>query len=228
MSISVPDALIFDIDGTLAETEELHRKAFNTTFVEYGLNWHWDTKLYGELLKVAGGQNRLRHYIKKYQPTQLAEFDNQVAAMHAQKTKTYCDLLAMGEIELRPGIEQLINSAIEKGLKLAISTSTSRINVDRLFEATLGLPVLEKFSAICCGNDVVDVKPAADLYLLALSQLSIPAEKCLAIEDSEIGLAAARAAGIPTLITVSTYCRDDDFTGADMIMSDLVTGKFSL
>jgi len=224
----IPNALIFDIDGTLAETEELHRKAFNITFADYGLDWVWDQSLYGELLKVAGGQNRIRHYLQKYQPKRFEEFDQLIPEMHARKTRAYCQLLTPHEIELRPGIETLINSAIDKGIKLGISTSTSRINVNRLFEASLGLALLDRFSAICCGDDVAKVKPAPDVYLLALKQLKLTPENCLAIEDSELGLKAAIAAGIPTLITVSTYCRHDDFTGAKMVMADLVKGKFSL
>ena len=228
MPIIAPAALIFDVDGTLAETEELHRKAFNFTFGEFGLNWRWDKALYGELLKVAGGQNRLRHYIKTCQPERADEFVDQVKELHQHKTITYGRLLAKGHIELRPGIEKLIHQAIEQGLKLAIVTSTSRINVDKLFEATLGMAVLDKFDAICCGDDVEAVKPAPDLYLLALKRLNLPPQECLAFEDSEIGLQAARAAGIPTVITISTYCKDDDFTGASQIMDDLIAGGFQL
>ena len=228
MSAITPKALIFDIDGTLAETEELHRKAFNAAFAEFGLNWHWDRPLYGELLKVAGGQNRLRHYINASQPLQADEFIDRVGEMHRYKTALYGKMLAEGHIELRPGIERLIHQAIEKNIRLGIVTSTSRVNVDKLFEATLGLAVLGKFEAICCGDDVAAVKPAPDLYLLALNKLELQSAECLAFEDSAIGLQAAHAAGIPTIITVSTYCRDDDFTGAVQVMDDLVTGGFRL
>ena len=224
----MPKALIFDIDGTLAETEELHREAFNQVFSEYGLNWSWDQSLYGELLKVAGGQNRLRFFIQEYQPPRGGEFLADVARMHRKKTVIYGQMLAQGKIELRPGVESLIRQALENKVKLAIVTSTSRVNVDRLFEATLGLDVLARFDAICCGDDVKEVKPSPEIYLLALQTLQLSGPQCLAIEDSEIGLSSATAAGIPTLITVSTYCKDDDFTGAFMVMDDLVTGKFKL
>ena len=228
MAIIAPTALIFDVDGTLAETEELHRKAFNATFTEYGLNRHWDKALYGQLLKVAGGQNRLRHYIKTCQPQRAGEFIDRVGELHRQKTIIYGQMLAEGHIRLRPGIEHLILQAVEQDIRLAIATSTSRINVDKLFEATLGMTVLDKFEAICCGNDVDAVKPAPDLYLLALKRLGLPPEECLAFEDSEIGLKAACAAGIPTIITISTYCQDDDFTGAQKVMSDLLAGDLKL
>ncbi len=225
-------ALIFDVDGTLAETEELHRKAFNKIFAEFGLNWFWDQSLYGQLLKVAGGQNRLRFFIEKYQPDNGPDIPGdiigKVADLHQQKTKIYGQLLADGQIELRPGIEKLLTRAIEKNLKLAIVTSTSRINVERLFAATLGLDVLGRFSAICCGDDVEKVKPSPQIYRLVLDKLGLPPEQCLAFEDSEIGLTAANAAKIPTIITYSTYCKDDDFTGARAVMPDLVSGGFTL
>ncbi len=221
-------ALIFDVDGTLAETEELHRKAFNETFAEFGLDWAWNQALYGELLKVAGGQNRIRHFIETGQPKQAGDFVDRVAELHRHKTQTYGRLLAGGQIRLRPGIKDLILQAINKGVRLAIATSTSRINVDRLFAATLGEAVLEHFDVICCGDDVAEVKPSPQLYLLALKKLQLPPENCLAIEDSEIGLSAARSAGIPAIITVSTYCQQDDFTGAQEIMTDLVSGNFAL
>ncbi len=221
-------ALIFDIDGTLAETEELHRKAFNQVFSEFGLDWVWDQQLYGKLLKVAGGQNRLRFYIKQYQPAYEAEFLDQVAGMHKQKTRVYGQMLATGQIELRPGVERLIKQAIKEQIRLAIVTSTSRVNVDRLFEATLGLDILANFEAICCGDDVKKVKPAPEIYQLALKILDLAPQDCLAFEDSEIGLASATAAKIPTIITVSTYCKDDDFSGAKVVMDDLVAGAFEL
>lgn len=224
----MPKALIFDVDGTLAETEEFHRKAFNQVFQEYGFKWVWDQKLYGALLKVAGGQNRLRYYIEKFQLVIEADVLGQVAKMHRRKTIIYGAMLAKGEIELRPGIEELINQALERHLKLAIVTSTSRINVDRLFEATLGLDKLRRFDAICCADDVSNVKPDPESYFLALQKLNLRPEDCLAFEDSELGLKAANAAGIPTIITVSTYCKDDDFSGADAVMTDLVTGQFHI
>ena len=226
--MATPKALIFDVDGTLAETEELHRRSFNETFAAYNLDWYWDEAVYDRLLRVAGGQKRLRHFIETEQPSCAGDFIDEVANMHAKKTARYGELIRAGEVELRPGIADLINEALDKDIALAISTSTSRPNIDTLFEATLGLDVLARFKAVCCSNDVENNKPAPDLYLLALERLGLPAQQCLAFEDSQMGLASATAAGIPTIITVSKYCRNDDFTGAQLVMDDLVAGGFSL
>lgn len=221
-------ALIFDVDGTLAETEELHRRAFNLTFEHYGLDWHWDRKLYAQLLKVAGGRRRIQHFIEEYQPSCAGDFIDETAKMHQIKTTCYGKLVSGGRLELRPGIAALFEQALARGLKLAIVTTTSRVNVDTLFAATIGTKMLANFNAVCCGDEVTNVKPDPELYNLALEKLKLPAENCLAFEDAHIGLAAASAAGIDTIITFSTYTRDEDFTGAQAVMQDLEQGGFEL
>ncbi len=221
-------SIIFDVDGTLAETEELHRAAFNAMFENYGLNWHWDQAMYGKLLEVAGGRNRLQFFIEQYQPDLAGDYIDMTAKMHADKTRIYGEMMASGDVSLRPGVERLIVKAIEKNLKLAIATSTSRKNVDALFAVTMGQDVLARFQAICCGDEVERVKPDPQVYQLALERLNLSPDECLAIEDSHIGLTSALSANIPTLITSSAYTKGEDFTGAEQVMEDLETGKFDL
>ncbi len=218
------NALIFDVDGTLAETEEAHREAFNLVFAENGLNWRWDRKLYGELLEVTGGKERLRHFVDKYTPQDAARFaadDALIAAMHKRKTQIYTDLVRTGEVPLRPGVERLIKQARAAGIQLAIATTTNRLPLQALFEGTLGLEALDGFDAVATGDMVVHKKPAPELYLLALEGLDLPAENCLALEDSRNGLVSAQAAGLETLITVNTYTQEQDFSGALGVVSDL-------
>jgi len=216
-------ALIFDVDGTLAETEELHRRAFNEAFVAAGLDWHWDEELYGKLLKVAGGKERLTHYIELTDPERAAQPDcwDFVVQLHAQKTKIYTDLMAKGEIKLRPGITRLVKEAARAGLKLAISTTTSPANVAALLDATMEPEDRDLFKVISCGDRAKSKKPAPDVYLNALQDLGLSADECLAFEDSSIGLTSAQAANIPTLITVARYTQDQSFTGALAVISDL-------
>ncbi len=221
-------ALIFDVDGTLAETEELHRAAFNQMFEDYGLDWHWDQAIYGKLLGVAGGRNRLQYFIEEYQPTMAGDFIDITAQMHAKKTVIYGEMVQSGALVLRPGMEALIKKAITNGLTLGICTSTSRKNVDALFAATMGLDVLKHFKAICCGDEVEQVKPDPELYLLALEKLALEPQECLAFEDSHIGLTSSLAADIPTIITYSAYTKGEDFTGAVQVMENLKLGKFKL
>ncbi len=217
-------ALIFDVDGTLAETEEAHREAFNRVFAENGLNWVWDRETYGELLEITGGKERIRHFIGEYSPQDFEKFNNDdalVVAMHKRKTQIYMDLVSTGGVPLRPGVERLIREARESGVRLAIATTTNLLPLQALFEGTLGLEALGWFEAVAAGDMVTHKKPAPDLYLQALEQLGLPAENCLAMEDSRNGLMSARAAGLETVITVNTYTQEQDFSGALGVFSDL-------
>ena len=200
-------AVIFDVDGTLAETEETHRKAFNRAFELAGLSWHWDQDLYRDLLSVTGGKERIRHFIEAHSPEggpddKLDEF---IRALHAEKTKAYTELVTGGEVELRPGIR----------------TTTTPANIDALLTATLGDEGHDLFEVICAGDSVPNKKPAPDVYLLALEKLGLPAAQCLAIEDSRNGLLSSHTAGIATIVTPGIYTHDQDFSEAVLVVNDL-------
>ncbi|CAH2602169.1 Protein CbbY, plasmid [Rhodovastum atsumiense] len=215
----MPPALIFDVDGTLAETEELHRQAFNQTFAAAGLPWHWDRALYRRLLAVAGGKERLAAFVAAQAPERAGEVD--IPALHAAKTARYTQMIAAGAVTLRPGIARLLAEARQAGVPVAIATTTSLPNVEALLRATLGEAGPGAFAVIGAGDVVPAKKPAPDIYAHVLRRLAIPASACIAFEDSTIGLAAARAAGIPTVVTPSLYTDEDDFTGALAVVSDL-------
>jgi len=204
-------ALLWDVDGTLAETEELHRRAFERAFADFGLDVRWPPELYRELLKVTGGRERLRHYFSTYRPDLLERVD--VAALHAHKTRIYGELVACGP-ELRPGVVRLLREARKAGLRQAVVTTTSRVNVQALLDRTLGAEADGIFELWVTGEDVARKKPAPDLHLRALERLDLPASACLALEDSALGLAAARAAGIAVVVVCSPWTADGDFTGA--------------
>lgn len=216
-------ALIFDVDGTLAETEEVHRDAFNCTFKESGLDWHWDLATYKQLLKITGGRERMEHHaIRQGLPVP------DCAALHKIKTKLYNDMIAQSGVVLRPGVETLIRAARVSGLKLAIATTTSRPNVTSLIAATLGLEALDWFSAVCCGEDVAVKKPDPEVYLLALRQCGMEASQALTFEDSANGVRAAKAAGMACIVTPGIYTQDDDFSGADLIVEKLTASEAAL
>ncbi len=217
-------ALILDVDGTLAETErDGHRPAFNAAFKEAGLPWHWDVALYGELLAVTGGKERMNHYARHYAPELAAKpgFDNLVRKLHLLKTERYVELVHAGRIPLRPGVGPLLRAARSAGLRLAIATTTSPENVSALLRASLAPEAESWFDAIGAGDVVAKKKPAPDIYLWVLERLQLPAAACLAIEDSAHGLRAALAAGLPTLVTEAQYTRGQDFSGALAILPDL-------
>ena len=214
-------AIIFDVDGTLSETEETHRKAFNRAFEGAGLSWHWDQALYDKLLAVTGGKERIRYFIEDFggKGAPADALDEFIPALHAKKTAAYTEMVSAGEVELRPGIRDLIRDAQANGFRLAIATTTTPANVDALLRITLGGS--EDFEVICAGDSVANKKPAPDVYELALQQLGLPASACVAIEDSRNGLLSSVAAGISTVVTPGIYTAGHDFNEADLVIDDL-------
>ncbi|GLK55126.1 beta-phosphoglucomutase-like phosphatase (HAD superfamily) [Methylopila capsulata] len=215
------EALIFDVDGTLAETEETHRRALNDAFAAFDLPWSWDQPTYRRLLRIMGGKERLRHFIEHDRPEKADDALARLDELHAAKNRRYAELVHEGGVTLRPGVARLIAEAREKGLTLAIATTTSQANVEALLVKTLGPEALGWFSAIAAGDLAPAKKPAPDIFLLALRQLGLPASVCVVLEDTVYGLRAAKAAGLATLVTPSFYTDDQDFSAADAVFDTL-------
>lgn len=211
------EALIFDVDGTLAETEELHRQAFNETFADHGLGWCWTRDDYHRLLTTTGGKERIARHVTEIggNPSDL-----DIPALHIAKTARYTDLMAKGNLPLRAGVEALIDEARAAGLKLAIATTTSRPNVEALCLATFGVAAERLFPVIASGDEVAAKKPAPDVYQLALDRLGLPPERAIALEDSANGLKSARAAGLLCIVSPSAYTAGEDFSNAVKVVDE--------
>ncbi|MEO8332771.1 MAG: HAD family hydrolase [Gallionella sp.] len=216
-------AIIFDVDGTLADTEDGHRKSFNKAFAECGLDWNWDVALYDKLFKVTGGKERIKYFIESFLTgfTKPEDFEEFVKHLHKVKTAHYTAMLREGNIPMRPGIKQLIQDAHSAGIKLAIATTTTPENVSALLEVGLGRDWERYFAANGCGDIVPHKKPAPDIYFWVLDKLKLAPEDCIALEDSENGLRSALAAGIRTFVTINHYTRKQDFAGAAGVFDDL-------
>lgn len=216
-------AIIFDVDGTLADTEDGHRKSFNQAFAECDLDWNWDVDLYDKLLKVTGGKERIKYYVDQFLTgyTKPADFEDFVKQLHAVKTGYYTRMLAEGHIPLRPGIKQFIHDARAADITLAIATTTTPENVTALLQVGLGKNWADYFAANGCGDIVPHKKPAPDIYHWVLNQLKLSPRDCIALEDSENGLRSSLAAGIKTFVTINQYTRKQDFTGAEGVFDDL-------
>ncbi|MDF3885258.1 HAD family hydrolase [Cupriavidus basilensis] len=216
-------ALIFDVDGTLADTESAHLQAFNAAFAEVGLDWCWDVPLYTRLLKVAGGKERLLHYWHMADPEEArgSQVRETINAVHAIKTRHYAERVSGGALPLRPGIARLIEEAGQSGMPIAIATTTTPANLDALLRAPLGVAWRQRFAVICDAGTTAGKKPAPDVYLAVLDRLGLDSADCLAVEDSENGLRAAQAAGIPTVITPTAYTSQDRFDGALLVLPHL-------
>lgn len=219
------EVLIFDVDGTLADTErDGHRAAFNQAFRSAGLDWHWGVDQYGDLLSVAGGKERIRHYCEHFlsDTAERARWTPEnIRELHGWKTRNYLELLARGVVPLRPGVLRLIEEARARGVRLAIATTSTPVNVTALLASSLFPEAVSWFDVMVAGDDVTAKKPAPDVYLMALDELGLRPEACLAIEDSEKGLRSATSAGIKTVVTVNEYTRGQDFGPAEMVIDHL-------
>jgi HAD superfamily hydrolase (TIGR01509 family) len=216
-------ALLFDIDGTLAETEDIHCEAFNEAFANADLDWHWSRALYGELLAVTGGRERIRYYLENWgiEIPKIADLDAYIAELHADKTRIYTEKVRTGQVPLRPGVRRLINEARAAGMRLAIATTTTADNVSALLQASLDPGAESWFEIIAAGGVVPAKKPAPDIYKYTLERMGLEGRQCLALEDSHNGLVSALAASVPTLIITSRYTVEQDFTGASLVVDQL-------
>jgi HAD superfamily hydrolase (TIGR01509 family) len=216
-------ALIFDVDGTLADTEAAHRDAFNAAFIDVGLDWYWSESVYAGLLNVAGGKERLLYYWGVVDPDEAGgcKVKEMIGAVHAVKTRHYDAMVRSGKPSLRPGVQRLILEAHAAQMPMAIATTTTPANIDALLGTALGSDWRSLFAAVRDASTDTRKKPAPDVYLGVLDELALPAADCLAFEDSENGLRAARAAGIPTVITPSTYTVGHEFNDALLVLPHL-------
>lgn len=214
-------ALIFDVDGTIANTEEEgHRVAFNQAFAEAGYDWNWSVDFYGQLLKIGGGGERIYHYLNQYQSQLKSQFNLEELAddLHQIKNQYYQERLEAGLIELRPGVKRLMTAAREQGIPLAIATTSAVPNVMTLLDKKLDP---DWFEVIGAGDMVPEKKPAPDVYHYVLNQLAIDPQNCIVFEDSNQGLTAASQLNLTTVVTVNDYTQDEDFSAATAVINHL-------
>lgn len=219
-------ALIFDVDGTLANTERRgHLVAYNQAFKDSGLAWSWDEGLYVELLKVTGGKERIRYFIENYLPKaqvpSVACLNDLINTLHAIKTRHFVSIIESGAITARPGVTRILKAAHDEGMRMAIATSTSFDAVFAVLDHVISPGAESWFELIAAGDAVDKKKPAPDIYLYILEQLGLSGDECIAFEDSEIGLRSALAARIPTIVSVSDFTPDESFSGAALVVEHL-------
>ena len=215
------DAVVFDVDGTIADTERHgHRVAFNLAFERLGLPYRWDEDEYGALLETPGGEHRLRGYLAAHG---IGDPDRSrlAAELHRTKQAIFLDLMRRGAAPLRPGIERLIDDLNAAGVKLGVATTAGRSWVGELLSTLLGSRRAAAFEVVITGEDVARRKPDPEAYLLALESLGCAAGASVAVEDSAAGVAAARAAGLACLAFRNGYTSGHDFGLADLVVDDL-------
>ncbi len=215
--------IIFDVDGTIADTEEIHRQAFNQTFKEFKLDWRWSVADYRRLLLISGGRERLRACLKQDQALadKISDPAGFVKALHLKKSENYRALLVAADLGLRPGILRLIQEATAHNIPLGIATSSSRANLKTLINKTLQAEPEALFGMIVTGDTVADKKPSPLAYQCALAGLGLATPGCIAIEDTYNGNRAALGAGLNCVVTTHEYTRNDDFSGAALVLNHL-------
>jgi len=217
------EALIFDVDGTLVDTEELHRQAFLAAFYAFDLRWDWGPHTYMQLLHISGGKERIAAYIdSRDEPAaEKARLKRLAPRIHAEKTRVYRELLGSGAAPLRPGVGRLMREAHAAGVRLAVVATTHTANVKALLCRGLGPEAFGWIEAFVGGDQVARRKPHPETYERALAALELPAQRCIAFEDSENGLLSAKAAGLCAVVTPSRWTMPHDFPGADLLVPSL-------
>lgn len=216
-------ALVFDCDGVLADTErDGHRVAFNRAFARQGLDVEWDVELYGELLKIAGGKERMRRYFDDHGwPDGVADRDAYILELHKLKTAIYMEIVEGGQLPVRPGVCRLVDEAIGDGMLLAVCSTSNERAVNAVVDTLLGPERKAQFEVILAGDVVSKKKPDPEIYNLACKRLKVDPLECLVVEDSRNGLQAARAAGMHCLITTNGYTEAEVFAGALSVVPEL-------
>lgn len=216
-------AIIFDMDGTLADTEEIHRQAFNSAFDEFKLDCHWDQNLYKNLLAISGGRERIRRYVLENDlvTDDQISVEDLAIQIHTRKSEIYRQRLVDGHVGLRNGVSRLLHEAINLDMPLAIATSSSLQNVETLIKSALGEDALDHFKTIVTCENIHEQKPSPAIYKLVLEHLQIDPYHCIAIEDTYNGNQSALSAGIATIITTHMFTLDDNFKGASLVLNSL-------
>ena len=217
------DALLFDCDGVLADTErDGHRVAFNRAFAKAGLSVEWSVPVYGELLRIGGGKERMRTYFDEAGwPVPDDERDDLIARLHKLKTDLFMEIIESGELPVRPGINRIVDAAHDAGVRLAVCSTSNERAVAAVVHRLLGPEREKKFAGIFAGDIVPKKKPDPAVYLYAAQQLRLAPERCLVVEDSHNGLLAAVGAGMRCVVTTSAYTTDEDFHEATAVYPEL-------
>ena len=216
-------AVLFDVDGTIAESEELHRNAFNESFKEYGLSWYWDEAIYRELTLVGGGRERIKHYIERTSPEVLSykNLTSYIDSLHKVKSQIYKDNLCETGISLRPGVKRLINELNKNKIRMSLVSSTTKENLDNLFRIGLNVDPNDWFEIIGHGDCTKYKKPSPEIYHWVLEKMKLPSKGCIAIEDAPRGVDSAVNAGLKVIITPSQYTNTEIFEKGNLVLSDL-------
>jgi HAD superfamily hydrolase (TIGR01509 family) len=215
-------AILWDQDGVIIDTEkDGHRVAFNRMFKEFGYDFEWDVDTYGELLKVSGGKERMRHYFTEkgiVLKGDKEKDDELLLEHHLKKTAIFVEMIESGILPLRAGVKRLMQEAMRAGLRLGVCTTSNERSANAIAQGMLGDI---DFEFVLAGDVVKKKKPNPDIYLLALEKSGLSPDECTVVEDSRNGILAAKAAGLRALATTNIYTENEDLSDASIIVTSL-------
>jgi HAD superfamily hydrolase (TIGR01509 family) len=215
-------AIFFDQDGVIIDTErDGHRVSFNMTFKEFGFADEWSVDYYHELLQIGGGKERMKHHWQTKgfsKPVPPEDVDELIKAMHKRKTALFVQLIEDGKLPLRPGIHRFMKEAMDTGLKIGVCTTSNEQTAKAITENFLSDI---KFDVILAGDMVSRKKPDPEIYNRALDLTGLKPEEAIVIEDSKIGVMAAKSAGTHVVVTTNYYTENEDVSGGDIIVTCL-------
>ncbi|KAL4448910.1 hypothetical protein ABPG77_007627 [Micractinium sp. CCAP 211/92] len=234
-------ALIFDCDGVIVESEDIHRMAYNATFEHFDVRCPnsgdapvvWTEEYYDELQnKVGGGKPKMRHYfglngwptssvLGGRAPADEAEQGPLIDTLQDWKTEKYKDIIGSGQVTARPGVVRLMDEARAAGVPVAVCSAATKSAVEFVLSNLLGADRFTGLDLFMAGDDVKQKKPDPTIYKVAAQRLAVDPASCLVVEDSTIGLAAALGAGMRCLVTYTNSTRSQDFAGADTVVASL-------
>ena len=211
--------LIFGSIGTVMETSDVQRRAYNQALKEAGLNWVWSREIYAELLNQSGGQERLAMLASA---TGASLSTQQIETIHARKTEIACNELTANPTRLRPGVAELIQWAKARGMKLAFVTTTYQPNIDAIFRSANGALSAVDFDYVGTRASVAQGKPSPEAYLTALKNLGVIADQAVAIEDTAASVMSAKRAGLVVIATPGDISKGQDLWQADVVIDSLL------
>ncbi|MFI7544418.1 HAD-IA family hydrolase [Actinoplanes sp. NPDC049599] len=217
-------ALVLDCDGVLADTERYgHLPAFNATFEQFGLPVRWSEDEYAGKLRIGGGKERMASlFAEPAFAAAVGDADRAelLRTWHRAKTAAFTRLVAEGRIPTRPGINRIIHDALGAGWTVAVASTSAEDSVRAVLANAVGRATAGRIP-VFAGDVVPAKKPDPAIYRLTADRLGLDPAGTLVIEDSRNGLLAATAAGLSCLVTVNGYTRDEDFTEAVLVVSEL-------
>jgi HAD superfamily hydrolase (TIGR01509 family) len=214
-------AIIFDVDGTIANTEYRgHLPACNEAFATLGYPIQWTWEEFKEMQVLAGNAVRMRKSLSEWQPEMSeVELDTAVAELVVLKKKFYIEKY-LPDLPLREGVVEIMEEALARGIRLAVVSMSYEAQVNALLSNHLP-QIYPLFKPILGKESGPKTAPDSPLYTRCMAELGTSLAETLVIEDSEEGFLAARRVGIPTAVIYNEYTFGKNFAGAQLVARNL-------